>query len=92
MNGVRRECAYRRAISSRYRWPGATPGLGSHPIKRALRAGGGLLIVGLEPSRIRREELMRYDGLLFTCCVGSERTLKDVTGNPDNLLRPGGGR
>ena len=35
---------------------------------------------------------MPYDGLLFTSCVVSERTLKDVTGNPDNSLRPGGGR
>jgi hypothetical protein len=35
---------------------------------------------------------MRYDGLLFTCYVASERTLKDVAGNPDNLLRPEGGR
>jgi hypothetical protein len=35
---------------------------------------------------------MRYAGLLFTCCVASERTLKDVTGEPDNSLRPGGGQ
>jgi hypothetical protein len=35
---------------------------------------------------------MRYDGSLFTRCAATERTLKDVTGNRDNSLRPGGGR
>jgi hypothetical protein len=35
---------------------------------------------------------MRYAGLLFTCCVASERTLKDVAGNPDDSLRQGAGR
>jgi hypothetical protein len=44
------------------------------------------------PVAHKREELMRYDGLLFTCCVASQRTLKDVTGNRDNALRLRGGR
>jgi hypothetical protein len=35
---------------------------------------------------------MRYAGSLFTYYVASKRTLKDVTRNPDNSLRPGGGR
>jgi len=35
---------------------------------------------------------MRCAGLRFGCGVASDRTLKDVTGNPDNALRPGGGR